>query len=220
MTTNGIGLIMSFLFIFLLIGASTVLSKKGLLSNEGSRKFIHIGVSNWWIIAMYYFDSRLWASIVPITFIVLNYISYKFNLVKAMERDGGKKDLGTVYFPISLLVLVLISFSNYSEPYVGALGILVMGYGDGFAAILGKKFGKRKFLIFGNEKSIAGSVSMFVFSFIASFIVLYFYSPENLLLKSMVIASFSTVVEGISPAGLDNLTVPILASLLYQLIYF
>lgn len=220
MTTNGIGLVISFLFIFSLIGVSTVLSKKGLLSNEGSRKFIHIGVSNWWIIAMYYFDSRLWASIVPIIFIVLNYISYKFNVVKAMERDGEKNDLGTVYFPISLLVLVLISFSNYSEPYVGALGILIMGYGDGFAAILGKKFGKRKFLIFGNKKSIVGSTAMFVFSFIVSFLILYFYSPDNLLIKCIVIASFSTVVEGVSPFGLDNLTVPILASLLYQLFYF
>lgn len=220
MGNNIMGLIISFLFIFMLIGVSTVLSKKNLLSNEGSRKFIHIGVANWWFIAMYYFDSRVWASIVPVAFILLNYMSYKFNVVKAMERDGGSNDLGTVYFPISLLVLVLISFSSYSQPYVGALGILIMGYGDGLAAVLGKKFGKKKFMIFGNEKSIVGSSTMFIASFIVSFLVLSFYSPNNLFAKSITLALFSTVVEGISPFGLDNLTVPILASLLYQLIYF
>lgn len=217
LTNNTFGIVVSFIFVFSLIIISSVLHKKNLLSNEGTRKLIHIGVSNWWIIAMIYFDNKLHASIVPAIFIVINYLSYKLSIIKSMEREGSKNDLGTVYFPISLLILVFITFGNFSQPYIGALGILIMGYGDGLAAVLGKKYGKNKFYLFGNEKSFAGSLTMFLASFIVSIIILGIYSPYNLLFNSFCVAIFATIIEAISPFGLDNLTVPLLTSIFYQL---
>lgn len=211
---------MSFLFVFLILITSTILGRLKLLSNEGTRKFIHISVSNWWIIGMTYFDNKTYASIVPVVFIILNYISYRFNVIKAMERNEGKNDLGTVYFPISLLVLVLITFSSYSHPYVGALGILIMGYGDGFAAIIGKKFGRQKFHVLGNEKTIEGSLAMFAFSFIIASILFSIYAPTGLILKGVFIAAIAAFIEALSPYGLDNLTVPILISLIYQFVFY
>src|SRR6056297_376715 len=144
---NTWGIIVSFAFIFLIIGISTLLTNKRIISGEGSRKFIHIGVANWWIIAMIFFDNPLWASIVPALFILINYISYKKQIFRAMERGKGKGDLGTVYYAISLFILAIITFSEGMNPYVGAMGILVMGYGDGFAAIIGEKFGKHSFTV-------------------------------------------------------------------------
>lgn len=41
------GLIVSYVFIFVVIGISTVLQKKNVLKDEGARKFIHIGVAHW-----------------------------------------------------------------------------------------------------------------------------------------------------------------------------
>jgi phytol kinase len=218
--SNIIGIIMSFGFIFLVIILSSILSKRKLLGTEGSRKFIHIGVSNWWIIAMIFFDNILAASIVPVAFIIINFVSYKFNLIKAMERNESKNDLGTVYFPISLLILVILSFSSYSAPYVGALGILIMGYGDGLAAVIGKRIKSPKFYIMGNKKSISGCITMFAASFIISAVIIWIYSPAYLLIKALSIALFAAVIEGATPYGLDNLTVPILSSILYQILFF
>lgn len=214
------GIILSFSFVILLLTISTLLSKKSILSKEGTRKFIHIGVSNWWIIAMIFFDGWLFASIAPAVFILLNYLSYRFTVIKAMERGAGRGDLGTVYFPISLLVLVLFTFSSLSHPYVGAIGILVMGYGDGLAAVIGKRFGKLTYHIAGNEKSYLGSLTMFVVSFIVTTIILSAYAPTHLVIPSLVIASAATFIEAFSPFGLDNLTVPILTSLLYQILFY
>ena len=129
-----IGILISFIFVFAVIGMSTVLSNKGLLDNEGSRKFIHVSVSNWWIIAMLTFKDPLWASFVPLMFVFINYLSYRKNIFKAMERDGSSKDLGTVYYAISLLILAYLTFA-YKVPYIGGIGILVMGYGDGLSLI-------------------------------------------------------------------------------------
>ena len=55
---NVYGLILSYALIFLVIGISTSLQSKGILKEEGSRKLIHIGVSNWWIIAMIFFEGE------------------------------------------------------------------------------------------------------------------------------------------------------------------
>ncbi len=50
------------------------------------------------------------------------------------ENDG----FGTVYYAISILLVTIFSYLQ-SNPMIGTTGMLIMGYGDGFAAILGKK---------------------------------------------------------------------------------
>lgn len=218
MLNNIIGILVSIIFVFFIIGLSSLLTKFNVLSNEGSRKFIHVGVSNWWIIAMIFFNSNIYAAMVPALFVIINYISYKKQVFKAMERDGSKNDLGTVYFAISLLILALIAFKNSEFSYIGALGILIMGYGDGFAAIVGIKYGRHKFKVLGNSKSLEGSLAMFIFSFTVSLFILYIFNPINIILFSLILALISTILEAFSPYGLDNLTVPLGTSLLYYLL--
>jgi phytol kinase len=215
---NIIGIIVSFVFTFSIIGISTILTKQKVLSGEDSRKFVHIGVSNWWIIAMIFFNNPLYASIAPICFVILNYISYKKGMFKVMEGERSKKDLGTVYFAISLLILTIFTFSKGSHPYIGALGVLIMGYGDGFAAVFGTKYTKHSFKIWNNNKTPSGTCAMFIFSFMTAFIVLKIYSPVSALPISVVLALAATIIEIFSPLGLDNLSVPLLTTYIYTLI--
>lgn len=218
LNNNVIGILVSIIFVFFIIGLTSLLKNKNILSMEGSRKLIHIGVSNWWIFAMIFFDNNISAAVVPGLFVIINYISFKKQIFNAMERDGSKKDLGTVYYALSLLILSLLTFKNRDLSYIGALGIFIMGYGDGFAAIIGTNFGKHKLKIFGNEKSLEGSLAMFIFSFVACMIILHIYNPINILLISFILALMSTVLELISPLGLDNLTVPLGSSMFYYFI--
>jgi len=209
------GFVISFLFVFFIIGLSTIFEKKKILSIEGSRKFVHIGVCNWWFIAMYYFISPI-VAIIPFCFVIINYISYKKNIFSAMERGEGVKDLGTVYYSISLCILALWSFF-INSPEVGLIGILIMGYGDGFAAIVGKKWGKRAFVL-NNNKTILGSISVFLISFIISLLTInYYLSPSisDLFVFSLIIGVISMVVEAITPIGFDNISLPLITSLLY-----
>ncbi|MGM0641132.1 MAG: diacylglycerol/polyprenol kinase family protein [Thermotogota bacterium] len=216
---NTWGIIASFAFIFSIIGISTLLTKKNILSGEGSRKFIHIGVANWWIIAMIFFDNPLWASIVPALFIIINYISYKKQVFKAMERGKGKRDLGTVYYAISLFILAIITFSEGMDSYVGAMGILIMGYGDGFAAIIGEKYGKHSFTVMKSKKSLEGSATMFVVSFFVALIISFLAGNSCIYLLPLSLAMIATLVEIFSPYGTDNLTVPLVTSLAYYFLW-
>jgi phytol kinase len=212
---NIIGILVSYIFVFFIIGFATVLTFLNRLSGESSRKFVHIGVANWWIIAMLFFDSPLYASIPPASFVVINYISYRKSIFKVMEREGKRRDLGTVYFAVSLLILSVITFGNNSDPYIGALGILIMGYGDGFAAVFGKRFPKYSFRILNNTKTAVGTAAMFIFSFVVAVSILSIYNPHSIFLFSILIAVISTILEVLSPWGLDNLTVPLLTPVFY-----
>ena len=218
---NIFGVIISFIFVFTIIGISEVLKKKGILSVEGSRKFVHVGVSNWWLLAMHMIPNYIFALIPLLIFVVLNYMSYKKNIFSSMERGKGKEDLGTVYFPLSLAVLVLFTWWDgilFQNPYYGAVGALVMGYGDGFAAILGDRYGKHVYHIRRSKKSIEGSVAMFVFSFLVTIVILLleFHTLHGLhFLVAFLVAIASTVIEGITPLGFDNITVPILSAFFY-----
>ncbi|WP_025724977.1 diacylglycerol/polyprenol kinase family protein [Acholeplasma granularum] len=210
-------LLSSYAFIGIIIGISTILQKKNILGDEASRKFIHIGVSNWYFLVLIFMQDKndiWWTLIPPISFVALNYLSYKMNLIKSMERSG-KGNLGTVYFPISLLILVIFSIVFVENTMIGLMGILIMGYGDGLAAVIGKKYGKKEI---GNGKSLIGSITMFVSSLVVAAIIINFSEGLNHIYMALVIAFISTIIEYITPKGLDNLTLPLGASLIYYLL--
>ena len=211
---NLYGLIISILYIGLVILLSNLFTKA---SKEASRKFIHIMLSNWWIIAMIFFNNVWFASILPAIFIIINYLSYKYDLIKEMERDDNdstEKTLGTVYYTISLLILSITTFGIINKPLVGLIGVLIMGYGDGFAAIAGQSIKSKSFKIFGSTKSIAGSATMFIISLIIVSGAFAYLGINLWLIKSILIAFIVTVFEAVSPKGTDNLTIPLLSSLL------
>lgn len=205
-----IGIIVSILFVVLFLGISTLLEKKNRLSSEGTRKLIHIGVSNWWFIAMYFFESGLIAAIVPSIFVVVNYVSYKKQLISGMERDGDVKDLGTVYYAISLLILAVWTF-NINRPEIGAVGILVMGYADGLAAVIGVKYGKIRIL---GRKTLEGTLTTFVVAFIVIFLLTSGFDISLTVFQILIISLAATVLELVTPLGLDNLSVPMVTALI------
>jgi len=210
---NLFGLIVSFVFIFIVIISAKVFEKSG---KEASRKYIHIVLSNWWIIAMVFFNSPVWAAIGPLVFVFVNYASYKFNLIKSMEREDDEKDgLGTVYYALTLLILSillfgpLLNYKNYWGPLIGLAGIAVMGYSDALAAIVGKAVKSPSYTISTTTKTLAGSFTMLCTTFIiVSGFLAYMHIP-NWFFKAIGIAVIDTILEAFSIKGTDNLTVPL-----------
>lgn len=218
MWPNILGIILSFVFVFVVLGISMFLSKKKILKEEGTRKFVHISVSNWWFFVLFMFDNICFAIVPPIIFIILNYVSYRKNIFKSMERSDANS-LGTVYFPIALLISVITSFT-FSNPFIGGIAIFILGFGDGFAAVIGKQFKSKKIF---KDKSLLGSFTMLVISFIITFIITLFGLKQPLivaLIAALVISVVATAIELFTLKGLDNLTVPIVVIGLMHLILY
>lgn len=210
------GIIVSFIYVFSVIFLAKFLERFG---KEASRKAVHILVCNWWLLAMGFFDSPIWAAVVPACFVVLNYLSYRFQLFSSMERGAGKGDLGTVYYAISLLVLALITFGPLNNPVVGGVGILIMGYGDGLAAVVGTRWPKVPYKLLGSEKTLSGSLTMLTASFLVTLILLAGTGQTQVLVPAITLAVLATALEAITPLGLDNLTVPLISAGAYYFLF-
>lgn len=195
------GLLYSYLFVFAIIGISELLHRFHILSDEGSRKFIHVGVGNWIVVAPFVFDNLMLVLIPPITFIVLNYLSFRYDIVQSMERENKSiRDLGTVYYAFSYFLVIAIDVVVFNEILLSIVPILIMAYGDGFSAVIGQRFTSK--ILIGN-KTVYGTITMFVASLIVGFL---FVSTWWIVLLIAVIA---TMIELFTPRGFDNLTIPL-----------
>ena len=207
---NVIGLIVASIYILVIFLTSKLFKKKG---KEVTRKYIHIMLSNIWFISLAFFDNFIIAAILPMLFVIINSLSYKYNLIKIMEREDKKEGIGTVYYAISLTILSLVTF-YINKPILALPGILIMGYGDGLAAVIGQKVKSKSFNILGSTKSIAGSATMLIVSLIISILIFSFIGIEYLILKAFLIAIIATILEAISVKGLDNITVPLIITVI------
>lgn len=207
------GIIVSNVYVLALLLLSTYLYKTNKLPREATRKLVHIGVSNWWFIAMWYFGTALTAAIVPVMFVIVNLYSLKKHLFKSIEREHEGKEYGRLYYAVSFLVLSIAAF-GIGHPEIGGIGILIMGYADGFAALIGKRYGKHRFW---KNKTVEGTL---VAGLISLLIVVSFNNIYHMGLTvsdTGLIVLSAVVFEVVSPHGLDNLTVPLGTALL---VYF
>lgn len=217
MLENIIGILVSFAYFFGLLFLSIFIQKK---NAELARKFVHIMLGNWWFILLKFFDSMIFALIVPASFIFINFFSMKKsgNVLSNLEQERKEKSYGIVLYPISLVLLIVISYALLKNPFAGGIGVMALAYGDGFAALVGNKLKFKPFCVFRNTKTVSGSLAMFFATFIS--ILIYhvilsrFYFP-NTLIVILAISIITTLVEAITPYGLDNLTIPVLAIFTY-----
>ncbi len=211
MNMNIIGLVLSFVFIGVVVALGVLMSRFKSISPEVVRKFIHIAVSNWWFILLFAFDTLQIAIIGPIFFILANGTAVFTGMAEVLGEKDIKRNLGLVYFPVSLLVLVLLAFTDTIPLWASTIGIFTMGYGDGLAALIGRFFGKKKVL---GQKSYVGSVVMFIATFIVILITSIAYKVGDVstvawLIRALAISLIATLIEILTPSGLDNITVPI-----------
>lgn len=211
---NILGLFLGYFYIGVIIFSAKFFNKYG---EEASRKYIHIMLSNWWIIAMFLNTNAIWASIGPVSFIIINYLSYKKNLIKSMEREH-QDGPGTVYYAISLFLMVVYTFGIIHRPEVGLCACLIMGYGDGLASIIGKSIKSKEYKIGNTSKSVAGSLTMFLITFLIVLVYALIIKSELGVLKALILAIIATGVEAISIKGTDNITVPVITCLLLSLV--
>lgn len=206
---NLIGFVTAIVYILLVFLISKPLQSKG---EEVSRKFVHIALCNIWFIYLIFIDSLWVACILPAAFILINILSYKFKIIKSMERENND-GFGTVYYAVSILLVTIFSYVM-KKPIIGLPGILVMGYGDGFAAIIGKRIKSKEYKIGNTTKTLAGSVTMFVISLVITSVIFGILNVNYLFIKALGIAAIATLFEAVSIKGLDNITVPIITTVL------
>lgn len=209
MNTNLLATIYSFIYILAIIAVAFVLYRFTKIGSEGVRKFIHILVSGWVLILVNCYDSLAWAVIGPVTFIFLNAAFVYSGFSKYLGMGNRKRDNGLIYYPFSILVLVIMMYNGLADERIVISSVLMMGFGDGLAALIGSRFGRHGYSFIGGKKSLEGTLTMFAVS-LTILLVVY---PEGPWYVSLLVAVFATLLENITPLGFDNISVPLLSAL-------
>lgn len=124
----------------------------------------------------------------------------------------SRRTYGEVFFPLGIAVLALACPSMPAFAY----GVLVLGLGDGLAALFGERFGRRVVPLVRTRKTLWGSGAFMGTCFVVGLLVL---AAAGLPLAYAVPAAAAmaialTPVELFLTYGLDNLLLPTTAGLL------
>ena len=218
-------LLISYAYVFGVIGLAELLRRAGKRSVDFTRKFIHIGVGMWVVGTVLLFETWYLAMIPPLSFVAINALSYLRGSIKAMEVSD-RANLGTIYFPISFAALI---YYFWNQPDLMVASLMPMTWGDAMAAIVGQRYGHYRYSVRGRTRSLEGSIAMLLWSWVSTWLALLIM-PFLLgmplanwllaLLNAGAVALVCTVVEALSPWGLDNLTVPAATALVLQILFF
>lgn len=221
-----IGLLASYLYAGGLLGIGELLHRQFNISNDITRKVVHIG-AGMWIFGVLYFFHTWQIGVIPFaTFIGLNYFFYRVKLFRGIDSDTASP--GTIYFAFAITVITVVFWRPQGPidhaPAVVA-GIMTMTWGDALAALIGKHYGRHRYTFNGGTRSYEGSAVMFGVSLLVIALSLSLLpgssltpyadlpSTSAIVLASIAGAATATIVEAMSPHGTDNLTVPICVTL-------
>ena len=203
-----LGYLLTFGWVFLVLGLTLVLKKTMELPDETSRKIVHVCVAFAWIPMVLCFGTSWHLAVPTAAFIVLNAISYRRGLFAAMERsDESRKSLGTVYYAISMTVMaVWACLIPECLPAYGA-GLFCMALGDGFAPVFGS-IQKGNVRLFAG-RTLYGSLCVFVLSFVILRVFAVIYALPMTVGESLLTALAAVALECVGVRGVDNLTLPL-----------
>jgi len=215
-----VGVALVYIYVaLLLIITEKIISKRYPIA---SRKILHIMVGNIAFILLIFQTKEAMVFIAAGPFILFTYLMSPYSPIKSIKSKTSESGhgLGLVYYAIAWAVLAYFFFDHKE---IIAVGILAMSYGDGFASVIGAKFGEHKYKIFNDQKSVEGSIAMFLFTLILFIIALTYYGINfsfTLFIYLVGISIVAAFVEGFTPKGLDNLSVPFVTAILYWTITY
>jgi phytol kinase len=202
---------------------------QGWIESRLSRKLIHIGTGPIFVLCWLFYpdapEARWLAALVPFA------ITVQFALVglgvmkdeasvRAMSRSGDRREIlrGPFYYG---LMFVLLTVIFWKDSPVGMTALMIMCGGDGIADLVGRRFNSSK-LPHSPQKTIAGSLGVFVGGWLLSAFVLAVYTGVGMfgkpftayVLPLTVISLVSALVESLPQRDVDNITVTTVAALL------
>jgi len=179
------------------------------LPRPWARKVIHVGVGLWIIGTALLFESRFVAAVPAAVAAIGNYVIHRRRLLGSVAADA--ENLGTVWFPISFALLILLAWNEHAA-MIG--GVLAMTLGDAVASTVGLRWGRRRYETLGGHiKSLEGSLAMFGVTLLTTLAVLRqlapALSPAGTWGLAGLAAVAATCAEGLGIKGRDNLWVPL-----------
>jgi phytol kinase len=197
------------LFLGLCVGAE-VLGRRVELDPELLRKLVHMTAAMFTAF-LPLLVSFTQIAVLGLVFACIMALSARFGVFNAIH-GVSRSSFGEVCFPLGISLLALVAPSARSFAY----GVLVLGLGDGLAALVGTRLGRRTVPLVQTRKTLWGSGTFLVVCFALGTVLLLGAGvpPGYALVAAGAMAIVLTPVELTLEHGLDNLVLPALAGVL------
>lgn len=208
------------------------LTDKEVIQKSVSRKIIHIGTGPIFVLCWALFPenpiSRYLAALVPLLIVIQLLLVGKGVIadrtsILSMARTGEKLELlrGPLLYGIVFVGITLLFWKTIHA----VIALMILCGGDGLADLIGSRVKSSK-LPWAKQKTLAGTVAMFLGGFVFSFILILLLKGTFLdqfelvrVIPALLVTAFmSAIVESVTPSDWDNLSVPV-AALLASLIF-
>lgn len=196
-------------YIGALLFVAQYLQKRRTTSRSFARKVLHIGAISACALAVLIIpdkDLLLWIAALTLPFLA-------FVVWKGFFKDpvSGRRSWGIFYFA-AVYVFLLLLF-RHDRPELVFYPMLVLAFADGFATVIGEKFGSRTYLFSVDSRTLEGSLAFFFFTILCLVFPHAFYDPLLVpfdgVFVFLFVAMFLTLTESVSSSGRDNIWVPL-----------
>ena len=179
---------------------------------ELSRKIVHIGTGA--VIPMAWWFAIPAVIAIPFAGVVTlaTAINQRWRLIPAVE-DVDRNSYGTTAYGLAITILLLMYWPH--QPDAVCAGVLVMACGDGLAGLIGRAVTSPRWTVAGQTKSLAGTATMLTVSFGVLLALTITDGSGVNGTGALLLAAVATGLEQISPAGIDNLSVPLAVGFLW-----
>ena len=180
---------------------------------ELSRKIVHIGTGAVVPLAWLFQIPFIVALPVAAVITVVTAINHQWRLIPAVE-DVDRNSYGTIAYGLAITTLLLLFWPTQADAV--SAGVLVMALGDGLAGLIGRGVDSPKWVLFGQTKSTAGTMTMAGVTGLVLIGLAQWSGAELPLPLALSMVAVATGLEQLSWRGIDNLSVPLSVGVLWN----
>lgn len=180
------------------------------------RKLVHTLVGLLTLVMTILFQSRGWALVPPVLFTVVNFSPKLRSFLPELAQDEKTRG-GLWMFPLGVVLVYLLFWTGPDRGPVLA-GLAALGLADPVAALVGSRFGQRKFAGFGYGRTMEGSLAFLLVAGVAGALIASATPGAPAVRVGVGCGAVGAIAEALSPHGFDNVTVPLLVAAAYRVL--
>jgi dolichol kinase len=192
-----------------------VLDRWWQVDREWTRKLAHVGAGLLALLAPLFFTTPWPMLVLTASFAGLLLASRRIGVLAPLHPRGRRGEGDLVY-----AAGLYAAFALAPDTLAFQIAVLILALADPAAALAGRTFGHRHFRAFATTRSLEGSLAFGLVAFVAAVALLASAGLPlgAVVARAIVLAATTALIEAISPAGIDNLTIPLAAILVVQLL--
>ena len=199
-----LGYILGLLYLLVLLLGGELLLKVNKSQNAKfiARKAIHIAISFEWLILYHFFETSYHWIIFTSALTLCIIIFHKY--FKSISDLENKFNGSLIYCVVSMIFSIIAYFiPDLFIPF--GISLFSLSFGDGSAGLCGYFFKKHNIKLL-NDKTLIGTLSAIISTFLVILIFNYTFILNIDLLEIIIIAIIFGFVELITPFNIDNIT--------------